>query len=288
MTPLFSINLAGVWNQARQLKLDDEDFPEAPALWRRGDARYLLCSPSAVDADGTSLRWRDADGPYDANTCWLLDAQRAWFARPADDDEALVPLRSIWPLLDDASAQAAVTASALNAWHGEYRFCGFCGQVTVIEDGGWVRHCDGCGRQHFPRIDPAIIVALVDYADRLLLGSQSTWGKRASVFAGFVSAGESLEQAVHREVSEETGLDVSHVSYFGSQPWPFPRSLMVAFTAHADNPDALHIDHREITSANWFTRDQIRAAWASGAVELPPSVSIAHRLIMSWLDGQPS
>jgi len=188
-------------------------------------------------------------------------------------------------MLGDEDAAAAVAGVALAAWHASHGFCAACGHPTEAETGGWVRHCPGCGIEHFPRIDPAIIVALVDNRDRLLLGGQPTWGKRRSVFAGFVMAGESLEQAVQREVGEEVGLDVDRVHYFGSQPWPFPRSLMVAFTAHVENPDALHVDGHEIVRADWFTRQQVRQAWDDGTIDPPPPMSIARRLIDTWLRG---
>ena len=281
-----------VWNQPRQLTLDDEDFPRAEPLWRSEGAVVVDCWPDAVGvADGETghhLLWRAADGEFDAQKCWLLDARLGWFARPGGEDEGRRPLREIWPLLDDTEAQAAVAGVALAAWHAGSGFCPVCGGPTVVDVGGWSRRCPGCSAQHFPRIDPAIIVALVDDRDRLLLGSQPTWGKRRSVFAGYVMAGESLEQAVHREVAEEVGLAIDHVSYFGSQPWPFPRSLMVAFTAHVADPDALHVDGHEIVQADWFTRDEARQAWADGSVDPPHPMSIAHRMIEAWLAGERS
>jgi len=272
------------WRQPRLLSLGDTDMERAPLLWSRADAKVLPCGMSSVAVDGSSgqlrLAWRPASGPFDPKRDFLLDAKKAWFVSPAAEQ---TPLREVWPLLADDEAQAAVAGVALTAWHATYGFCPVCGRPTVVEDGGWVRVCPGCSHQQFPRIDPAIIVALVDGDDRLLLGAQPTWGKRRSVFAGFVMAGESLEQAVHREVREETGLVIDEVRYFGSQPWPLPRSLMVAFTAHVGNPGALHVDGREIIQADWLTREEVRHAWESGDMDPPPPMSIAHRLIMSWL-----
>jgi len=254
-------------------------------------ARFVSCSPTAIDADlatsqtpSPQLRWQTVTTPFEADKCWLLDAERAWFACPSSENTDLTLLQSAWPLLSDAEAQAAVAAVALATWHATSGFCGVCGALSQVTDGGWSRLCPVCHTQHFPRMDPAVIVALTDGDDRLLLGSQSTWGRRSSVFAGFVMAGESLEQAIHREVAEETGLAVTDIKYFGSQPWPFPRSLMLAFTAFVDNPEALHIDHNEIDRARWFTRDELRAAIAQGDLELPPSISIAHKMITGWFD----
>lgn len=277
-----------MWDGPRLLRLGDQDFTRAPLLWSRADAKVLDCTADAVAATDAGetvvrLRWQPTTGPFDPRCCWLLDARRAWFARPAIVADGLVPLRTLWPLLEDTEVEAAVAGVALTAWHATHGYCPTCGQPTVVEDGGWVRTCHGCGSQHYPHIDPAVIMALVDGDERLLLGSQPSWGKRRSVFAGFVMAGESLEQAVHREVAEETGLIVRDIKYFGSQPWPFPRSLMVAFTARVDNPGALHVDGHEIIKADWLTRDQVRDAWTAGEIDPPPPASIAYRLIKTWL-----
>ena len=297
-----------LWAQSRLLRIGDDDFPLAAELWGRPDARAVACGVDGVavtEAGGAPvLDWRPVAGDFDPARCWLLDADRAWFALNTGDGswcspstqrtlsaqsgegehQEPSPLREVWPLLGDEEAAAAVAAVALVSWHESHGFCSACGCQTEVRPGGYVRDCPRCGAEHFPRIDPAIIVALVDNRDRLLLGGQSTWGKRRSVFAGFVMAGESLEQAVHREVGEEVGLAIDHVHYFGSQPWPFPRSLMVAFTAHVENPDALHVDGHEIVRADWFTRQQVLQAWGDGTIDPPPPMSIARRLINMWLD----
>ena len=129
-----------------------------------------------------------------------------------------------------------------------------------------------------------MIVAVVDDQDRLLLGGQATWGNRVSVLAGFVEAGESLEQAIHREIGEEVDIGLAELTYFGSQPWPFPRSLMVGFFARARSTD-ICVDTDEIAHAEWYTRDGLQAKLDSGELGLPGRSSIASRLIQAWLDG---
>jgi len=275
-----------IWSGVRPLRLGDDDMPQAAELWCWPGAQVIEVGVDSVAVKpsdgGWRLDWRPAAGAFDPSTCWLLDADQPWFARPAGAD--LTPLREVWPL-DDAQVALAVAGVALAAWHSSHAFCPGCGTATDVETGGWSRHCPSCGAQHFPRIDPAIIVALVDDDDRLLLGGKASWGKRRSVTAGYVMAGESAEQAVHREVAEEVGLSIDRLRFFGTQPWPLPRSLMLAFTAHVTNPDAMRPDGKEIVTARWFTRDEVRQSWADGTLDPPPPMSIAHRLITSWLDG---
>ena len=150
---------------------------------------------------------------------------------------------------------------------------------------GRSRQCETCGTQHFPRTDPAVIVAILDDADRLLLGHHIGWeATRRSIFAGFVEAGESVEQAIHREIAEEVGLEVCDLVYAGSQPWPMPRSLMLGFWARSSG--TVCVDGEEITSATWYTRESLLEAVAAGEVTLPPKASIASRLVQRWLDSQ--
>ena len=278
-----------LWSGPRLLRLGDEDMPQAGELWRQPGAQVVEVGADSIAAtpggDGWRLDWRPAAGEFDATTCWLLDADEPRFACPTSAS-TLTPLREVWPLLDEVTVTFAVSAVALAAWHASHRFCPACGSATEVEPGGWSRRCPSCSTQHFPRIDPAIIVALVDDSDRLLLGGKSSWGKRRSVTAGYVMAGESAEQAVHREVAEEVGLTIDQLHYFGTQPWPFPRSLMLAFTAHVTNAEAMHPDGHEIVAADWFTRDEVRQAWADGTLDAPPKMSIAHRLITAWLSGK--
>ncbi|RRD51190.1 NAD(+) diphosphatase [Arachnia propionica] len=172
---------------------------------------------------------------------------------------------------------------ALVQWHEEHPSCPRCGQATVPERLGASRRCHFCGTQVFPRTDPAVIVAVTDEDDRLLLTHAPSWPEaRVSVQAGFVEAGESAEQAVHRELLEETGLHVSAVTYVASQPWPFPRSLMLGFTAVADAHD-LALDRRELDWGAFHTREEVRRALERGELSLPGPMSLAHQLIQGWL-----
>jgi NAD+ diphosphatase len=151
---------------------------------------------------------------------------------------------------------------------------------------GHARHCPVDGSEHFPRVDPAVIMLVTDDGGRCLLARNRSWPPgRVSILAGFVEPGESLEQAVTREVGEETGLRATGVRYLGSQPWPMPQSLMLGFRAEARGEQRIRVDEEEIAEARWFTRDQLRAGVSARDVLLPPPVSIAHRIIESWYGG---
>jgi NAD+ diphosphatase len=185
-------------------------------------------------------------------------------------------------LLDARDAGLAVHAISIANWHATHPRCPRCGAPTRTASAGHSRMCDVDGSEHYPRTDPAVIMAVVDGDDRLLLGRQSAWPEgRFSTLAGFVEPGESLEQAVRREVAEEVGLEIGDVAYLGSQPWPFPASLMLGFVAHARTTE-VHRHDGEIAEARWFTRDNLIDAVRRGEVLLSPPVSIARRLIEHW------
>ncbi len=207
-------------------------------------------------------------------------------AGPATGPEpGWVSLREVGADLDDTEAGLLTTATALHGWHHRHRHCPRCGAVTEVVQGGWVRRCPGDGSEHYPRTDPAVIVAVVDADDRLLLATGSGWPDgRVSVLAGFVEAGETMEAAVVREVREEVGVEVDHLTFRGNQPWPFPASLMLGFRARAQST-LLTPDQTEIRSADWYTRDGLAALVAGGALTLPSRVSIARVLIEEWFGG---
>ncbi|MFE3448687.1 NAD(+) diphosphatase [Nonomuraea sp. NPDC059194] len=191
-------------------------------------------------------------------------------------------LRQVGALLGDRDAGLLVYAVALEAWHTTHEFCPRCGSRTTVEAGGHIRVCPEDRSQHFPRVDPAVIMLVRDERDRCLLARGPQWPEgRLSILAGFVEPGESLEHAVIREVAEEVGVTVVNPRYLGSQPWPFPRSLMLGFFAHATTTEIV-CDADEIAEARWFTRAELLAALRSGEVRLPPPVSIARRLIETW------
>lgn len=194
-------------------------------------------------------------------------------------------LRALGAALDDTDAGLLTQAVALMRWHVVHPRCPRCGAATVVEEAGWVRRCTQDGSQHFPRTDPAVIMAVVDDDDRLLLGHNPAWPSgRYSTLAGFVEPGESLEAAVRREVLEEVGVAVGEVTYLGNQPWPFPASLMLAFLGRAVDT-AVRTDEVEITDARWFTREGLADAVACREVLLPPGISIARRMIEHWYGG---
>lgn len=208
-----------------------------------------------------------------------------------------VDIRDVGALLGRAEAQLLVFARAMVYWHRRHRFCGACGAPTVPVDAGHVRVCTdaGCAVTHFPRTDPAVIM-LVTHGERCLLGRRP--GRRNfmySTLAGFVEPGESLEEAVAREVMEETGVALAHVRYVHSQPWPFPANLMLGFYAEAATTE-IAVNADELADARWFTADEVRELMAvrdraeaerlGGAPHLPRPISIARRLIGDWLEGR--
>jgi NAD+ diphosphatase len=203
-------------------------------------------------------------------------------------DESWMPLRGLVPVLDgDATDQAALIVHAIGIaeWIWATRHCIRCGGTYEVLHLGHVLRCTDCGREEFPRTDPAVIMVVTDGVaphDRCLLGRHPAWPPgRYSTLAGFVEPGESIEQAVRREVLEESGIVVGDVEYFGSQPWPLPRSLMVGCLAKADSVD-IAVDGEEIEDARWFTRDQMKAEATAGTLVLPGGISISRSLIEHW------
>jgi NAD+ diphosphatase len=194
--------------------------------------------------------------------------------------DAWTGLREIGSDLGDRDAGLLAQATGIVEWHERNRFSPYTGAATVVEKAGWTQRDPTTGQEVFPRTDPAVIM-LVHDGDRVLLGRQAVWPPgRFSILAGFVEPGESAEAAVAREVAEEVGIEVTDVRYVGSQPWPFPQSLMLGFTARAVGTE-LRVDHDEIEEARWFTREELRSG--AGPAALPPPVSIARHIIDGWL-----
>ncbi len=187
--------------------------------------------------------------------------------------------------LDPFYATLFTQALAIHNWHESHQFCPACGQITIMRQGGWSRFCITEDRELFPRTDAAVIVSIIDKVDRILLGSQGSWQEnRWSVLAGFVEAAESLEAAVRREMFEESGLLVSDPVYLGSQAWPYPYSLMLAFTAQVDQSNSAEdfiADGVEIAKLRWFSREDLIAE--AKQIHLPSKISIARALIDRWL-----
>lgn len=207
---------------------------------------------------------------------------------PSPGEIAAVGLRDAVAWLPHDEGGLVAYAAALVNWHRRHGFCSTCGAATRLEDGGLVRACPRCGVHHFPRTDPVVIMAVHDGSERLLLGRQPSWPSgRYSTLAGFVEIGESLEEAVAREVREEAGVEIETPRYFSSQPWPFPESLMLGFLAQWRSGEPRRQEN-EMEDVRWFSRDQVEAAVSSatagqGPLRLPRPYAIARRLIEGWL-----
>jgi len=230
---------------------------------------------TARDDDLTLLGW------FRGARCVLVELREPAAVPELPTGTELRELRPLAPLLPPDSASLLAYARALGLWKSRHRFCGTCGAPNLPARAGHVMRCsrEGCGSETFPRLDPAIIVLVTDPSgERALLGRQASWpAGRYSTIAGFVEPGESLEDAVVREVAEETGVQVSEVAYDSSQPWPFPSSLMLGFLAVAST-DAITLRDGELEDARWFTRADV----AAGHPALPPAGAISARLIDAW------
>ena len=261
------------------------------AAWAAPTTRVLVVDDGEVPVDetGAAVRWAaPADVDPDADRLLLgADDRRAWFAIAGDlpAETRRAGLRELGPLLSDDEAGLVVHGIALANWHAAHPRCSRCGAPTTVGEAGHVRDCAADGSIHFPRTDPAIIVLITDHAGRCLLGRHPAWPpNRFSTLAGFVEPGESLEQALRREVHEEVGIEIATMRYAGSQPWPFPSSLMLGFFATAATTQ-IHVDGLEIADARWWSRDDLVAAVRTGELAFPGSASIARRLIEAWFGG---
>jgi NAD+ diphosphatase len=253
--------------------------------WTDPSTRVLMVHDGAVAVDGNRLRSvSGSEVPDDVERMLLgVDSSgAAWFAARMPITGAAAGLREVGAGLSGDEVSVATTAIALDNWHRTHPRCAQCGKPTVPTQAGWTRRCDADGSEHYPRTDPAVIVLVIDGEDRALLGRQGRWQPQwFSTLAGFVESGESAESAVRREIEEEAGVRVDDMVYLGSQPWPFPCSLMLGYHAWTSDVDIV-VDGEEIVEARWFSRAELAAACASGEVALPPAVSIARRLIERW------
>jgi len=268
---------------------------EGQALVREdGDHIELVFIPPDQAPPGTRfLLGQDSDGtvyfgisaplpapaPADSTTHQTQESHATHGVRPAS-------LREVGALLPDRDAGLLTHAVALANWHDTHTHCPLDGAVTVPDPGGHSTTCPVDGSEHFPRTDPAVIMLVTDPDDRCLLARNAAWpGRRVSILAGFVEPGESAEQAVVREVAEETGIVVTSLRYLGSQPWPMPRSLMLGFRAQAPAGQVIAVDQEELAEARWFSREELLAAIQARELALPPPVSIARHIIEDWYGG---
>jgi len=262
-----------------------------------GDALLLKLDGLVPEqAEGRALQWAPVStAPAGADLVFLglLDGVARFAAVPisGDADPAYAHQRSRAAMMALHCGELAIwgTARSVLDWHARHRFCARCGQPTVPAKSGWQRDCPACNSQHFPRVDPVAIM-LVECGGQLLLGRQSRFPERSySALAGFVEPGETIEEAVTREVFEEAGVRVRDVAYIASQPWPFPSQLMIGCIAQADSM-ALNIDTSEIEDARWFSRADVAEALAreqdSASFVPPPKQAIAHHMLGWWLENR--
>ncbi|WP_405485328.1 NAD(+) diphosphatase [Nocardia sp. NBC_00511] len=287
-------------DRAEDLRADEQALKEGWAqakllrMNKRGQVRVEDGTVVLEPAVGLA-----ADPAPEAVFLGVRDGIHLWAVRDNALDGTLADLRAYGTTLqlDDFGTGLLSTAIALLNWHDRAGFSAADGGTTRSTNGGWSRTSE-TGHEEFPRIDPAVICLIHDGGDRVLLGRQNSWPEGLfSLLAGFVEAGESLERCVEREIKEEVGVDVRDIRYLGSQPWPFPRSLMLGFTAQADPEQPLTFHDGEIVEAHWFTRAEVRQALAAGAwgaqdsgefaatdrrLLLPGSISIARTIVESW------
>jgi NAD+ diphosphatase len=286
-------------DRASELRSDEAELNR---LWSA--AKIIRVAESKLAADGTSLRFLTAADVekliaskiFTTGDKYFLGidtaSKVAYFAWDCDEvgqeagessTEGMASLRELGGTLDEFHLGISMHATALSNWHRTHPHCARCGAETTSTLGGSVRVCVKDQSQHHPRTDSAVIVLVKDKDDRILLGHQPIWPDgRFSTFAGFLEPGETFEQCVEREVFEESGVKVTEIKYLGSQPWPFPASIMIAFSAVVDDPSTAKADGVEIAEVRWFTRDELKASIADGSLLLPPTISVARKMIAMW------
>jgi NAD+ diphosphatase len=271
----------------------DADALAATMDWRARLLKLVDLAPEVTDEG--RLGWTSlADAPDDAELILLgLGEGRAHFAAhvpgmrvgntPAMRNPALMAALAA---LEPGEAATYAAARSVIDWHSRHRFCANCGSATALFRAGWGRRCDACSTEHFPRVDPVVIM-IAEHDGRALLGRGKDWPPgRYSALAGFLEPGESIEEAVAREIAEESGVRVGNVRYIASQPWPFPSSLMMACVAEAED-DAITLDTAELEDAMWVPRAIVQAVLAGeeGPFIAPPPYAIAHTLLSEWANG---
>jgi len=262
---------------------------------RHGDASNLIRTARSLGcyADSTWSAWRAVCQNRTAPTYGASVAIDATGSSVAPDvDTELIDVRALAPAIAVGEAAILAEARSLLDWHARHRFCAQCGSPTKVTSAGWVRRCPDCRASHFPRTDPVVIMLAI-HGDRGLLGrNRRRAGARFSCLAGFVEPGETLEEAVRREVREESGIRCGRVRYLAAQPWPFPSSLMMGFLAEALTEE-ITVDPEELAEARWFSRDEIREMVARAAAgsddsaqaSLPAPIAIAHHICRRWSSG---
>jgi len=273
-------------------------------MWAKAKIVHFSDGRLAVSADATELSFLNAaqidafvkSGEFKAGEKYFLGLDQldnepyfAWnSSHPKSlSDEApagYATLREIGGDLDEMQMELALHTVALSNWHKTHPHCARCGAPTSVALGGAVRTCDADKSEHYPRTDCAVIVLVRDADDRILLGRQAIWPEgRFSCFAGFLEPGETFEQCVQREVYEESGVAVREINYLGSQPWPFPASIMISFEAITDFPEVARPDGEEIVEIKWLSRTQFNEQVADGSLSLPPIMSVSRKMIDRWL-----
>ena len=272
-------------------------------MWERAKIIHVADSRLAVEAGGTKIRYLTADqvqslissNEYRVGEKYFLGLDAldyepffAWSSSPVEPHGEKAPdgyltLREIGGLISEFDMEVSLHAVALANWHRSHTHCARCGAPTSVAQGGAIRTCDKDKSEHYPRTDSAVIVLVRDHDDRILLGHQPVWPEgRFSCFAGFVEPGESFEQTVLREVFEESAVRLDSITYLGSQPWPFPASIMISFSGIAINPDSAKADGEEIEEIRWFSREDMKAAIADKSLILPLEISVARQMIKAW------
>ena len=273
-------------------------------LWAKAKIVHVSAGRMAVTDSDNQLRFLNAaqvaalieSGDFKLGERYFLGLDQsdsspyfAWNSgrKNSEDDQApagYLTLREIGGVLDDLQMEVALHSTALSNWHNTHPHCSRCGATTSVSLGGAIRICDKDKSEHYPRTDCAIIVLVRDSEDRILLGRQAIWPEgRFSCFAGFLEPGETFEQCVQRELFEDAGVAVREINYLGSQPWPFPASIMISFEAITDFPDSARPDGEEIVAIKWLSRAELKAEVSAGTLLLPPDISVSRKMIDRWL-----